>query len=89
MGLGQGNGPQQTRRRNPFPDKMITIRRAHGVAPIGKRETIVNYTWVPRRISPWAEFRRPVGPGVRAAPVCGGLKGRRSSAQGETLGTLR
>jgi hypothetical protein len=38
------------------------------------------------RVAPWAEFRRPVGPGSRCEPVCGGRNGRGSQAQGETLG---
>ena len=46
-GPGPGDGPPWGRRRNPFPDKIITSGKAHRVAPIGKRETIANYTCVP------------------------------------------
>ena len=74
MGLGQGNGPQRTRRRNPFPDKIITIRRAHGVAPIGKRETIVNYTWVPRSTG-LGLGRSPQSRGVAPGYFVGPLRG--------------
>src|SRR5262249_37639755 len=56
---GRADGPLRSRRRNPFPDKIITIRRAHGIAPIGKKETIANFACTTIRPRSWAGSGRP------------------------------
>src|ERR1700730_10307297 len=61
-GAGQRDGPPWGRRRNPFPDRIITNGKTRGIAPVGRRETIANYSWVSRRVSPRAGFLRPFGP---------------------------